>query len=169
MIHIYTGNGKGKTTAAVGLAVRCLGSGKKVEILQFLKDGTSCENISLSRLGIKVTPCQKTKTFFWDMDESQRKILKEETECGLLYFEKLLKSDCDMIILDEIFGTLENKLLDEQKLLELLREYKDRKEIVLTGRNASKKFVLIADYVSETESVKNPFEQGKKAKYGIEF
>lgn len=169
MIHIYTGDGKGKTTAAVGLAVRYAGNGKKVEFFQFLKDGTSCENACLNKLNIKVTPCQRTKGFFWEMNEEEKKKLKEETCLGFECAEKLCETDCDMIILDEILGAVENGLIGTECLLKFLKTYGEKKEIVLTGRNLPAQIEKIADYVSHITGVKHPYEQGKTATKGIEF
>lgn len=169
MLHAYIGDGKGKTTAATGLAVRFYGSGKKVEILQFLKDGTSCENESLKLLNIKVTPCQKTQVFFWTMNDKEKQCLKEETLCGIKYAENILSGDCDMVVLDEILGAVENGLLDKNELYELLKKYKDKKEIVITGRVLSEELFEICDYISEIHKVKHPFDNGVSAKKGIEF
>ena len=169
MLHAYIGEGKGKTTAATGLAVRFLGNGGKVEILQFLKDGTSCENESLKLLNIKVTPCQKTQGFFWTMNDKEKQCLKDETLCGIKYAEKLLSGDCEMIVLDEVLGAVENDLLDKNELYSLLKKYKDKKEIVITGRVLPGEFFEISDYISEICKVKHPFDNGVNAKKGIEY
>ena len=169
MIHAYIGDGKGKTTAACGLAVRCAGSGKKVEILQFLKDGSSCENKCLKLLNIKVTPCQKTKGFFWTMTSDEKKYLKNESNCGLQYAKTILDGDCDMVVLDEILGVIENGLADVFILKDILQKYGKEKEIVLTGRKLPEELDEVCDYISEIRKIKHPFDKGIEAKKGIEF
>lgn len=169
MLHAYIGDGKGKTTAATGLAVRFSGSGKKVEVLQFLKDGTSSENNCLKMLNIKITPCQKNNGFFWTMTEEEKKCLKEETNCGIKYAESLLSGECDMVVMDEVLGAVENNLVDCDYLVLLLKKYKDKKEIVITGRIIPEEILKICDYVSEIKKIKHPFDKGIGAKKGIEF
>ena len=169
MIHLYIGDGKGKTTAAIGLGVRCAGSGAKVEILQFLKDGTSCENKSLENLNIKVTPCQRSSGFFWNMNDEQKKCLKNETDCGIDYAQKVLQGECCMLIMDEVLGAVENELVDLQRLIGLVKMYGGKKEIVLTGRKAPQELLELADYVSEIRKIKHPFDKGIEAKKGIEY
>ena len=169
MLHAYIGDGKGKTTAATGLAVRFSGNGKKVEILQFLKDGTSCENNCLKMLNIKITPYQKSGGFFWTMTEEEKRCLKEETNCGIEYAEKLLSGECDMVVMDEILGALQNELVDTEYFVSLLKKYKDKKEIVITGRVLPDEILKICDYVSEIRKIKHPFDRGVGAQKGIEF
>jgi len=169
MLHAYIGDGKGKTTAAIGLAVRFSGSGKKAEILQFLKDGTSCENNCLKMLNIKITPYQKSGSFFWTMTEEEKRCLKEDTNCGIKYAENLLSGECDMVVMDEILGAVENGLADKEHLITLLKTYKDKKEIVITGRILPEEIYEICDYISEIRKVKHPFDKGVAAKKGIEY
>lgn len=169
MLHAYIGEGKGKTTAATGLAVRFSGNGGKVEILQFLKDGTSCENECLKLLNIKVTPCQKIQGFFWTMNDEEKQCLKNETLCGIRYAEKLLSGDSEMVVLDEVLGAVENSLLDKNELYSLLKKHKDKREIIITGRVLPREFYEICDYISEIRKVKHPFDNGVSAKKGIEF
>ena len=169
MIHAYIGDGKGKTTAACGLAVRCAGNGKKVEVIQFLKDGTSCENKCLGMLNIKVTPCQKAKGFFWNMTNDEKKCIEKESNCGIEYAKSILDGDCDMVILDEILGVVENGLIEVCVLIELLKRYGSSKEIVLTGRKLPDELIDLCDYISEIRKIKHPFDKGIGAKKGIEF
>lgn len=169
MIHIYTGDGKGKTTAATGLAVRYCGSGKKVCIFQFLKDGTSSELCVLKGADICVIPCQtETKGFFWDMGDSEKEKLKEET-CRNFCKVKECVDDFDMIVLDELAGAISNKLLNQKDVVNFLTEYAQQKEIVITGRTLPEEIIEMADYVSEIRCIKHPFDCGEKAKKGIEY
>ncbi len=169
MIHIYIGDGKGKTTAAIGLSVRYAGSGKKVRIFQFLKDGSSSELCFLKNTDICVTPCQtRVKGFFWDMCDEEKNDLKKETEENFCSAEKALKN-CDMVVLDELSGAIFNGLISVEKVTALLTKYADTKEIVITGRSLPDEILKMAHYVSEIKSIKHPFENGGKAQKGIEF
>lgn len=170
MIHTYIGDGKGKTTAAVGLAVRYAGCGKKVEIIQFLKDGTSSECEILRNAFINVTSFMNHGSkFFWEMNEEEKKNLKEETKKAFSHAEDLAEKDTDMIILDEICGAVENGLIEKCELIEFLKIYGKEKEIVITGRTVCDDIIELSDYVSEIRKIKHPFDKGIDAKKGIEY
>ena len=169
LIHIYCGDGKGKTTAAIGLAVRCAGSGRKVLILQFLKDGKSSEFSSLSHVpGIEVLPQTRTFGFTWTLTP-------EEKAEAAAYYAGLLEEafrragDYDLLILDEALGACTAKMVDESRLLSLLDGKRETLEIVLTGRDPSQALLDRADYVTEMKMVKHPFERGIAAREGIEY
>lgn len=169
LIHIYCGEGKGKTTAAIGLAVRCAGSGRKVLILQFLKDGKSSEFASLSHVpGIEAVPQTKTFGFTWTLAP------KEKQEAAAYYASLLEDAFCragdfDLLILDEALGACAAGLLDESRLLSLLDGKPEPLEIVLTGRGPSQALQERADYVTEMKMVKHPFQRGVSAREGIEY
>lgn len=169
LIHIYCGDGKGKTTAAMGLAVRCAGSGRKVLILQFLKDGKSSEFTSLSHLpNIEVIPQTKTFGFTWTLTP-------EERAEAAAYYSGLLEQafrragDFDLLILDEALGACTTGMVDESRLLSLLDGRPEPLEVVLTGRDPSQALQDRADYVTEMKMVKHPFENGISAREGIEY
>lgn len=169
LIHIYCGEGKGKTTAAIGLAVRCAGSGRKVLILQFLKDGKSSEFASLSHVpGIEAVPQTKTFGFTWTLTP-------EEKQEASAYYASLLEDaffragGFDLLILDEVLGACAAGLLDESRLLSLLDGKPEPLEIVLTGRGPSQALRERADYVTEMKMVKHPFQRGVSAREGIEY
>ncbi len=169
MLHVYTGDGKGKTTAATGLAIRFAGSGKKVCIFQFLKDGASSELCILKNAGICVIPCQtETKGFFWTMDDEEKGKLKQET-CNNFLKVKDCAKEFDMIVLDELAGTISDNLIDKDDVVRFVLEYSKKKEIVITGRNLPQEIINAADYVSEIICVKHPFHQGHLAQKGIEY
>lgn len=170
MIHAYIGDGKGKTTAATGLAVRYAGCGKKVEIVQFLKDGTSSECKLLKNVFINITSFMKPDSkFFWEMNEEEKCVLKEEMQQAFRYAEKLAGNDIDMIVLDEVCGAVENGLVDRYELIEFLKTYGTEKEIVITGRKVCDEIIELSDYVSEIKKIKHPFDKGMDAKKGIEY
>lgn len=169
LIHIYCGGGKGKTTAAMGLAVRCAGSGRKVLILQFLKDGKSSEFASLSHVpGIEVITQTRTFGFSWTLTP-------EEKSEAAAYYSGLLEEafrragDFDLLILDEALGACNTGMVDESRLLSLLDGRPEPLEVVLTGRDPSQALQDRADYVTEMKMRKHPFEKGVSAREGIEY
>ena len=169
LIHIYCGDGKGKTTAALGLALRCAGSGRKVLLVQFLKDGKSSEFNSLAHVpGIETVPQTRTFGFSWTLTQS------EKAEAGV-YYTGLLENafrrgaDFDLLVLDEALGACGAGMLDEARLLELLDGKPDALEVVLTGRGPSQALRDRADYVTEMRMVRHPFERGVPAREGIEY
>lgn len=169
LIHIYCGDGKGKTTAAMGLAVRCAGSGRKVLLLQFLKDGKSSEFASLAHVpGIETIPQTRTFGFTWTLTP-------EEKEEARAYYTGLLEEafrraeGFDLLILDEALGACAAGMIGEGRLLELLEGKPAELETVLTGRDPSQALLDAADYVTEMKKVKHPYERGVAARRGVEF
>lgn len=169
LIHIYCGDGKGKTTAAMGLAVRCAGSGRKVRLLQFLKDGKSSEFASLAHVpGIEVIPQTRTFGFTWTLTPEER-AEAAAYYAGLLEEAFRRAGDFDLLILDEALGACTTGMVDESRLLALLDGKPEPLEIVLTGRDPSPALLDRADYVTEMKMVKHPFEKGVSAREGIEY
>lgn len=171
LIHIYCGEGKGKTTSAVGLAVRALGSGMKVCIIQFLKSGSSEINVLKSlEPNLKVYVCERPFDFFWKLDGIEKEKLRKEVRKEFELAKNISSSNLyDLLVLDEILGAVENKLVEEDELLELLRNRNQSVEIVLTGRYVGEKILNIGDYVSKMQQIKHPFESGIAARKGIEY
>ncbi|MBC7764909.1 MAG: cob(I)yrinic acid a,c-diamide adenosyltransferase [Hyphomonadaceae bacterium] len=172
LVHIYTGDGKGKTTAAIGQGIRCAGNGKKVIMVQFLKSGKSgelnlCERIKDS---FEIVRFDKTAGFFWQLDDAQKDEVKKNVTRSLQYIEKVMKSNsCDLLILDELIGVIKNGLIDVQEMTALLQNKPMAMELILTGRQAPDYLIARADYVTEMVPIKHPFEQGIPAREGIEF
>lgn len=169
LIHIYCGDGKGKTTAALGLALRSAGSGKKVLLLQFFKDGKSSEFAALAHVpGIEVVRQSKTFGFSWTLSE-------EEKAEAAAYYAGLLENafqrsgDFDLLVLDEAMSALNTGMIREERLLALLGEKAAELEVVLTGRNPSQALLEAADYVTEMKKIKHPYEKGVAARKGIEY
>lgn len=171
LIHIYTGNGKGKTTAAIGLAMRFAGSGGNVLIGQFLKNDASSELSMLSKLdGIDFLPSGQYFGFTSQMDEAARqRATCHYTEYFRLLLQKLLMGNYGLFLLDEILVADREHFIPHEELLALLSQKEDRPEIVLTGRDASPDLIAAADYVSEIHCRKHPYQQGITARKGIEF
>ena len=172
MVHIYTGDGKGKTTAALGLSFRAAGRGRRTVFLEFLKNGNSGEVLlakSVTNIEIR---CFQTSVdgFFWNMTETEREKLKTETQAGFSYAKQCVQNGlCDMLVLDEIAGCIANGLILENDVLSLLNAHGQSIEIVLTGRDFSNEILSAADYVSEIRAVKHPYETGTAPREGIEF
>lgn len=166
-IQVYTGSGKGKTTAAFGLALRAAGAGLKVYIGQFLKKGSYSELNSINKLKefIKIEQ-------FGAKHLITEKIREEDKELARRGFERIKKiifsGEYDVVILDEVNIALYYKLLSEEELIEVIKKRPSHTEIVLTGRYASSQIIKIADLVTEMKQIKHYFSKGVKARRGIE-
>ncbi len=170
LTHIYCGDGKGKTTAAVGLAVRCAGRGSKVLLVQFLKSRDSGELYSLAKLpDIEVMRGKESKKFTFQMNGEEKKLLLAEHN-GMFakVAEKLKLEKISLLILDEVIGAINSGVFDEQRLIEFLQNKPDDLEVVMTGRNPSERLIGLADYVSEVKKIKHPMDKGIMAREGIE-
>lgn len=167
MIQVYTGNGKGKTTCALGLALRAVGAGLKVYIIQFIKGRHYSEIKALEKIkNIKIEQCGRG-CFIKDKP-SPKDILLAKT--GLVKIRKaILSRRFNLIILDEINVALHLKLLNTEDILNLIAITPKNIELVLTGRYAPTSIRKIADLVSEIKEVKHYFKNGVKARKGIEF
>ena len=170
MLQIYCGKGKGKTTAAVGLAVRAAGAGLKTAFFQFLKDGTSSEISILRTLdNVTVHCCEECRTFVSRLSDEEISSVTEKHNANLrLAYEMISCGKADILILDEFIGAYNKKLLDTELALRLIA-LKDSCEIVLTGREPDEKLLAAADYISEIAPVRHPFDKGISARKGIEY
>ena len=169
LIHIYCGDGKGKTTAALGLALRAAGSGKKVLLLQFFKDGKSSEFAALAHVPeIETVPQTRTFGFSWTLSEKEKKEARAYYS-GLLEDAFRRAGAFDLLVLDEAMSACTTGMIDEARLLALLAEKPAELEVVLTGRNPSQALVDASDYVTEMKKVKHPYERGIAARKGIEY
>lgn len=168
LIHVYCGDGKGKTTAAMGLAVRAAGSGKRVLVYQFMKDNRTSEINSLERLP-NITRVQGPN----QIQFSFQMTAQEKEDAYAFNNKKLeeiftLSKSFDLLILDESLYAVGAGILSEKILLNYLTSKKDNLEVVLTGRNPSEEILKIADYVTEMKKIKHPFDKGMKSRRGIE-
>ncbi len=192
MIEIYWGEGKGKTTAAAGLAVRAAGHGIPVFFLQFMKDGSSGEVAALRNLpGVRVRYAERFFGFYRSMNEEQRAEMKKQYQemlsqtveevqqeifrtdrAGLTGWEEGKSAEdrvCCVLILDEVLQACNKGLLDEKELLDLLDQCPDKLEVVLTGRDPSAEMKKRADYISEIRKERHPYDRGITAREGIEL
>ncbi len=168
LVHIYCGDGKGKTTCAMGLLTRAAGSGKKVLLHQFLKDNKSSERKLIEKFeGVKVIPSLAMEKWTFQMNEAEKEefhhkndqILKEIAEQA---------SNFDMIVLDEALYAIDKNLLTESLVINFLENKPKSLEVVLSGRNPSQNMIDHADYVSEICKRKHPFDKGISSRIGIE-
>ena len=167
MVHLYYGYGKGKTTAAVGLAVRAAGAGKKVLFFQFLKGNNSSERKIIENL-TDVIPGRDGEKFIFQMSD------EEKRESVGYYGEKLdeifeIAKNYDLIVLDEAADAVEVGFISEKRLTELINKFGNCKEIIITGHNPSKALADCCDYVTEMKKIKHPYDSGTKARRGIEY
>jgi len=171
LIHVYTGEGKGKTTAAFGLAVRAAGHNKKVLILQFLKGGSqnSGETVAVKKFGIKVITFKDQISPLFDPEADLTKLKRSVRESLKFTAGEVKSGGYDIIILDEFNNLLSSRLATMKDAKKIIESKPDNIELVFTGRNAPDELVGIADYVTETRMIKHPFNKGRKARKGIEF
>ena len=167
MLFIITGNGKGKTTGAVGMAVRAMGAGKRVSMVQFLKAGSSSEIEILNQLGSMDIRSFGRKGFIVNQKTEQDIELAKQ---GLQYAKNALENNsCDFLVLDELCVALHFNLLPLNNVLSLLKEHKDKKHIVITGRKCPNQIIEMADLVTECREIKHYYTKGVPSQKGIEF
>ncbi len=171
LIHCYTGDGKGKSTAAVGLALRVAGSGKKVLFSQFLKDGSSSELAVLRELpGVLCRSMDKPQGFYRTLSEAQKQLLQAETRKYFLAVrEEAAREAVDLLVLDEFMAAYRLSLIDQREATEYLRRKPEKLELVLTGRDAPEEITELCDYVTECRKRKHPYDRGIPARRGIEY
>jgi cob(I)alamin adenosyltransferase len=166
-VQIYTGDGKGKTTAAMGLALRAVGCGLCVKVVQFLKGRDSGEVKALCDMGVEVHRVSAGGKFSWEMDDKDKARLRHDARNMLAVIGGWL-DEADVLILDEALGALHCGALELGELVSII-EARGGTEIVLTGRNAPDELVRLADLVTEMRPVKHYMDAGVPARKGIEF
>ncbi len=165
MLHIYTGEGKGKTTAAMGLALRAIGHGRKVVILQFLKSGTSGELMPLTRLGATVISGKPGTGFVSAMSREEKEKTRKMNDENM---RKVLGMEFDLLVLDEACAAMKYDMVDPD-LIRRAAALKSGREIVLTGRDPAQFLLDAADYITDMVCVRHPYECGITAREGIEY
>lgn len=170
MIHLYTGDGKGKTTAAVGLAVRALGQGFNVVFAQFFKGCETGEISALKDLGAEIVRPKRNYGFWWTLTEKEKQSLRREHEQIIQTVIDLCLSGLppDLLILDEFTYVYNGTMVSRAKCEALFAAIGQKTELVITGRAAAD-LADRADYLTEMSAVKHPFVQGTPARRGIEF
>lgn len=168
LTHIYTGDGKGKTTAAVGLAVRAVGDGFRVLLVQFLKGRKTGELEPLEKLGVEIVRAQNVVKFIPQMTPEEFAQCKDSHE-SCLKAAKNAAGKYGLIILDEVIGAVQTGMIGAEELLNFVKTKPEELELVLTGRDAPPELLALADYVSEIRCVRHPYEKGVPARKGIEY
>ena len=175
LILVNTGNGKGKTTAALGVVLRAVGQGFKVLILQFIKSGNGYGELAgLAKLGDQVEIRSMGKGFIYynrnEVGEAELARHKEAAQAAWRTLVEEVNSDkCDLIVMDEINNAINYELIDVNSVVEMLKNKPKRLHVVLTGRYAKPEIIDMADTVTEMKVVKHAYEKGIKAAKGIEF
>lgn len=166
LVHLYWGDGKGKTTAAMGVALRALAAGKKVVIVQFLKGRESGEVKMLSQLGAKIYRGKSGQKFVFQMTEQEKAETRKTQEENLL---AALSQPADLLILDEACAALKLGMMDEALLKRVVLEKPEEQELILTGREPADWMGEAADYSTEMHCWKHPYEKGIAAREGVEY
>lgn len=170
-VHLYCGDGKGKTTAALGLGLRCCGSGGRVLLAQFLKGSGSSELNAIEKLeGFDVLPGPAQVKFTFQMTEEER---REAAGFWLSFFRRAVSQAVEggyrLLILDELAGAVSLGMVPEEEAAAFLKNRPEELEVAVTGRDPSPALLAEADYVSEIRAVRHPYEQGVSARRGIEY
>jgi len=171
LLMVNTGDGKGKTTAALGLLVRAAGRGLNCCMIQFMKSKTDRygEHESLEKLGVEVHTMGDG--FTWDTKDPAQDI-KTSEETWALCVEKLRSTEYELLVFDELVYVLDYKFLDVHKILDEIKAVREKQphlHVVVTGRNAPAELIEAADLVTEMKEIKHPFNAGIYAQQGIEF
>lgn len=171
LVIVYTGEGKGKTTAALGLVLRASGYNKKCLIVQFGKAWFSGELAGIKKLGPGVKIIQGGKGFLGilgsKMPKSEHK--RSAFEAFNTLYREVISGNWDIVVADEIVGAVASNILSLTKTLQLINDKPQRLDLVLTGHHASKKLISLADLVTEMKEIKHPFQKGILAKKGVDF
>ena len=169
MIHVYCGDGKGKTTAALGLVCRHVGAGGKAVLAQFLTSLPTGELVTLKTLGVPVYRNELPHGFFPNMDDAMKARVREMHNQTLAEVTQLARANaCSLLVLDELCAALSLGLIDREQVLSLMNEHGET-ELVITGRDPDPALLDRADYVTEMKLVKHPYEKGVLARKGIEY
>ena len=173
LVHLYTGNGKGKTTAALGLALRALGRDRKVVVIQFLKRTSvmTGEMVFAEKMDAPLTIMQFGASRFATKEEKQAVEDSGQTvERGWQVARETASSaENDLVVLDEITHVVKNGRVPLEELISLVKNKARSVELVLTGRYAPPELLEVCDYVTEMREIKHPYHDGIKAREGTEF
>lgn len=169
--HVYTGDGKGKTTAALGLMLRFAATGRRIMFIQFMKSTDSGEIVELQDIdNIALMPNPWAFGFSKDMTEEEVEQAKGiyRQYLDMIAF-RMPQGNFGMMVMDEVLTAIDEGFVNEDQIMDILDQVPDDMEIVLTGRNASQRMIDRADYVTEMKKIKHPFDQGLRARKGIEY
>ncbi len=169
LIHVYTGDGKGKTTAALGLALRASGHGLKVYIIQFMKGRIDYGELKACKDNPNITIEQFGRPQFVDRDNPEPEDLDFAKQGMERAKEVLASGEYHIVVLDEINVALDFNLIELDDVLNLIEKKPAEVELILTGRNAHPEISKVANYVTEMLPKKHPYDQGQPGRKGIEF
>jgi cob(I)alamin adenosyltransferase len=167
LIHIYFGKGVGKTTRAIGLAVRAAGNDRQVDFVQFMKSGTSSEVAIFKKIPNIHYRCPGKHPFI--MSHGPEKIHYEHAAKALQFAFEAIDSATDLVVCDEILSTVIFDLLKKEQVLDLMERCRNKAELIMTGIDAPDEFINLADYVTEFVQIKHPYYSGARARKGIEY
>ena len=169
MLHIYCGDGKGKTTCSMGLAVRAAGHGRKVVVAQFLKCGNSGERAILEQLpNVNCLSVPEITKFVFTMTEEEKAQTRAQMTDILLRAAEESR-DADLLVLDELNGAISTGMVALEDVLAFLDSRPEGLEVVITGRDPAPELQERADYITEMKKVKHPFDKGQNARKGVEW
>ncbi len=172
LVQVYTGDGKGKTTASLGLAMRAVGHGLKVYMIQFLKgngkEGKFYGELNLAKEIPNLTIVQFGRPVWLDRHTIDEEDLIRARK-GLIHAKEIISSkEYDIVILDEINVAMYYGLIDVKEVMDLIKNKPEEVEIVLTGRYAPKEIIGLADLVTEMKCIRHPYDEGIKSRKGID-
>lgn len=155
MVHIYSGDGHGKSSAALGRAIQTANLGKNVVIIQFLKGLGESEFLKQLEPSIKIFRFEKSEEDFMNLSEEQQKEEIQNIKNGLNFAKKVLTTgECDMLILDEVLGLIDNHIITVEDLRTILEARSEEVDVIMTGIYLSDEICLLADEISKIETVK---------------
>lgn len=169
LVHLYTGGGKGKTTAAAGLTLRAAGNGLRCIFVQFLKGQPSGEVNMLKKAGVTILRAGSEKFFSQMTREEKKECVQEHLLCYNKIKEMILSGEYDLVVLDEVTCAITLSLIPLDDLCWTIDMRPAHVEIVMTGRDAPESLLQRADYLSEIHAVRHPFSRGIPARKGIEY
>jgi cob(I)alamin adenosyltransferase len=171
LVHLYFGDGKGKTTAAIGLGLRACGRGKKVLLVQFLKDYDSGEIIALENFNdsFRILKGEPVKKFIRSMNADEKeKTMKNQHQMFKTAVQTICAESYDMIILDELVDAVNLEIVGMNEVEDFVKAKSENLEVVITGHNPKEDFFDLCDYITEIKKIKHPFDKGICARMGIE-
>lgn len=170
MTHVYCGDGKGKTTCAMGLALRCAGRGGRVTVAQFLKNGDSGERYALESMeNVALLPVAEVTKFVFQMtDEEKRELAEKMAALFEQAADMVRRGECDMLVLDELCSAISTGMVPLERVTAFLDEG-HAAEIAITGRDPAQTLIDRADYVTQMRKVKHPYDKGEPARKGVEW
>ena len=170
LVHVYTGNGRGKTSISLGTSLRAIGWDKKVCMIQFIKGYSKIGEAFFAEKNPNFTFIQMEETNVLNVTLTSVENAKKSSEMAIKKAKEIIMSnEYDLVVLDEINGAIHYNLVDLEEVKKLILEKPDKLELILTGRNAHPEIIDLADYVTELKMIKHPYERKILARKGIDF